>query len=422
MEPDHAALRILLVSHFYWPEVGPPQLRWGALVRHLVEEGHVVHVVAPFPHFPVGQALPGYEEYKRGAVERGPHGEHVHRLRFLTASASPRSVMLDQLVVAGATLTHAVRRRAEIAPDVVVASAPALATLMAGWLIGTVLRRPVVMELRDAWPDLMDVFDGDSRPSRWPVRGLLRATVVGMTALQRGADHVVTTTDAFAATLRSRGVGRVTTIRNAWHPFGGSPAAAPSVRTADRLRIVYVGSIGRAQGLETAVRALALVQQAGVAAAMTLVGTGTAEASVRELAHSLKVDVTMVGAQPRDEVLQYFRDADTLLVIHRGWRALAQAVPSKLYEALALGIHVSGVVRGEAAAIISETCAGFVSPPEDPVSLAAEWIRLGRDRDELLVDAQAMSAWVAEHADEKATARAYSRLLQRVVTERGRQR
>src|SRR5699024_12377064 len=45
-------MRIVLLSHYYYPEVGAPQRRWRILVDHLRAAGHDVITVAPHPHYP----------------------------------------------------------------------------------------------------------------------------------------------------------------------------------------------------------------------------------------------------------------------------------------------------------------------------------------------------------------------------------
>ena len=49
------------------------------------------------------------------------------------------------------------------------------------------------------------------------------------------------------------------------------------------------------------------------------------------------------------------------------------------------GLHISGVVAGEAAEIIESCNAGEVVPPEKPEELAALWIRLAKNPSQLRV-------------------------------------
>ena len=397
-------MRILLLSHYYAPETGPPQLRWSALVRDLVAAGHEVHVVTPAPHYPTGRLLSGEDPAQVGHAHPGQHGETVHRVRFRPSTGSARSLLLDQVVSAADTVRTAWRRRRELRPDVVVATVPGLPTALAGRAAATLLRAPLVLEMRDAWPDILGgAASGDCGPGRAAVRAVVvRVVWAGVTWLQRSADLVVTTTDSFAATLRGRRVARVVTVRNAHHGLADPPPSTLTPRAGGPLRVVYVGTVGRAQGLETAVRAAQLARQGGVDVRLRVVGTGARLAPVRSLARELQAPVEFVGPVTREQVTQHYDWCDTFLVCLRDWPGLASTVPSKLYEALSLGLHVSASATGETAAIIRETGAGFATAPGDAQALARAWGALAETGPQQ--DIARMSSWVDEHASEAGAA------------------
>ncbi|KUG58482.1 hypothetical protein AVL62_11320 [Serinicoccus chungangensis] len=397
-------MRILLLSHYYAPETGPPQLRWSALVRDLVAAGHEVHVVAPAPHYPTGRLLSGEDPAQVGHAHPGQHGETVHRVRFRPSTGSARSLLLDQVVSAADTVRTAWRRRRELRPEVVVATVPGLPTALAGRAVATLLRAPLVLEMRDAWPDILGgAASGDRQTPRDAVRaGVVRLVSTGVTWLQRSADLVVTTTDSFATTLRGRQVTRVVTVRNAHHGLPDPSTPVPVPRATGPLRIVYVGTVGRAQGLETAVRAAYLAHHDGVDVILRVVGTGARLASVRRLARELQAPVEFVGPVTRDQVAEHYEWCDTFLVSLRDWPGLDSTVPSKLYEALALGLHVSASATGETATIVRETGAGFATAPGDAQGLARAWGALAETGPQQ--DTARMRHWVDRHASESGAA------------------
>ena len=61
------ALRILLFSQYFPPEVGATQTRMQAFAEHLADRGHRVTVVCEFPNHPQGVMLEAY----RGPCARG---------------------------------------------------------------------------------------------------------------------------------------------------------------------------------------------------------------------------------------------------------------------------------------------------------------------------------------------------------------
>lgn len=416
-------MRILLLTHHYDPETRPPQLRWSALVRDLVAAGHEVHVITPAPHYPLGRLLPGEDPGQVGRAHEGAHGETIHRVAFRPSDGSALSSLLDQLLVGAHTIVTACRRRQQIAPDVVIATVPGLPTAIVGRVLSMVLRRPVVLEMRDAWPELLDSLPrGRHRSVRvWLQRCVITLASWVICGLQRSADLVVSTTVSHADVLRARGVREVLTVRNAHHELGAT-LGPPGLVTASghrppetpaQLRIVYAGTLGHAQGLETAVRALALTRQGGVDASLRIIGAGARRDAIRDLAEELNVPVTFVHQIPREQVATHYAWADTVLVMLRAWPALEWTVPSKLYEALALGLHVSGSIAGEAAEIITQTGAGFAVPPEDPEALAAAWVALARAPHR--PDSQRTRQWVTQNATEQLASSHYLAALTALV-------
>ncbi|GAV93625.1 glycosyl transferase [Actinomyces denticolens] len=242
-------MRILLLSHYWAPEAGAPQNRWQWLARGLVERGHDLAVLAPAPHYPVGALLDPSPRLAPGAVARDGSGAMVHRTAFRRYGTGIGGRGADQGLAAadGARLALA-RFSGRHRPDVVIGSVPGLPTLPAALAVGRALRRPVVAELRDAWPDILDssrhwagapgeagaagssataggaisaisaiggAVGAAPRLSHHRAAGLIAPAV---TALERRADAVVATTESFAQALRERGMRRVEVIRNSAAP------------------------------------------------------------------------------------------------------------------------------------------------------------------------------------------------------------
>lgn len=406
-------MHIALVTHHYSPEVGAPQRRWGALVPRFIEAGHRVSVLAPSPHYPSGRRDDHSPELDPGATSRGEHGEAVHRLRFREHTGSLTSRTADQMV----TASHAVLRGAvELGmrrdrPDVVIATVPGMPSIGAGVALSRGLRVPLVVEMRDAWPDLIEPSAVlASRRGRRGWKGVVTSGAHrAMTNLQREAVAIVTTTDAFATVLRARRMPDVHVIRNGAY-LDEIPHLQARRGSDGPLRILYLGTVGRSQGLATAVRASAILKRRGTPVQLRIVGPGAEYEQLRSLAWMIGAPVDFAGAVPREEIFDHYAWADSLLVSLRAWEPFEWTVPSKLYELLATGRHISGALAGEAAGIIRETGAGDVVPPENPEALADLWSRIDADRSALEVDARGRQ-WAIQNADYDTLAGRYLEIL-----------
>ena len=179
------------------------------------------------------------------------------------------------------------------------------------------------------------------------------------------------------------------------------------------LHVLYLGTVGRAQGIGCAVKAARIARQRGTQIALRIVGDGAQYDQVAALARRLAAPVEMRPTVPWDQVGQHYAWADTALVSLQDWPALSLTVPSKLYEIMAMGLHVSASVEGEARRIVEDAGCGDVTAPQDPEALAALWISLAADRSRLRVTGG--QRWLEDNADAEEMAQRYESLLKRVT-------
>ncbi|HEX7350544.1 glycosyltransferase family 4 protein [Brachybacterium sp.] len=428
-------MRLLLLTHYYAPEYGAPQRRWSALVERFLAVGHRVTVAAPVPHYPAGRPTPTQRRsHRRGAEERGRHGETIVRTAYLAHRADIASRTADHVIAAGDALRRLRRRfrRPEDRPDVIIATAPAIPTLLVGRLLSALWGVPLVVEMRDAWPDLVThvgpagALSADAaeqvhagalrRALAWAVALAKGEVHQQVTSWQSGARAVVTTTGRFAQVLRERGVDPVQVVRNGTDLSLVPPQRDHLPGDHPELRCLYLGNMGRSQGLDTVVRAAAVLHREGVDVQVRMVGHGVEAPALAALAFELGAPVEVIPRIPHREVGRQYAWADTVIVSLRDWAPFAWTVPSKLYEMLATGRHITALLDGEAADVVREAEAGDVLPPEDVPALTALWRELAADRSRAGVRASGR-AWVADHADDDVLARRYLEILTGVLPE-----
>ncbi|WP_404311771.1 glycosyltransferase family 4 protein [Agrococcus terreus] len=408
-------MRILLLTHYFEPEEGAPQRRWRALLERFVAAGNEVDVICPPPHYPGGRMEASLSpEAGRWGVTTTEYGVRVHRTSYLWHDGRIALRSLDHLWVAFAAVRAAQVRVAfgRLRPDVIIATAPGLPTLLAGNLLSRTLRVPLVAEMRDAWPDLVSHTPGFQR-QQGALGRVKHAVHERVTELQRRAAHVVTTTEAFAAVLGERGMRGTSVIRNGTQVERYS-ALPRRVNDHEELRVLYMGTIGRSQGLDVLIRAAAKLRDEGRPVAVRIIGAGADVQRLRSLNSALGEVVDLLPSVPGSQVADHYMWADTCVVSLRDWEPFKWTVPSKLYELLAAGRHISGIVAGESAALIERTRSGDVIAPGDIDALAALWTRLAQDRSALEIGPDGRR-WALQHVDYDVLARHYLTLLEDVV-------
>lgn len=408
--PGALPMNILLLTHYFAPENGAPQRRWAALAERFAAAGHEVSIICPAPHYPHGRLqIEHRRAHRAGSVTTDRHGVTVHRVSFLPHDGGIVLRTLDHIWVAAATVRRARRlQRSGRIPDVVVATAPALPTLLAGRTVARRFGVPLVAEMRDAWPDLVSHTPGLAQ-GRGIVAAVKRRVHHGVTMLQRNAARVVTTTESFAQVLGRRGIERTSVIRNgtSLERYAVVPPRQPD---HDELRVLYMGTVGRSQGLDVVVQAAARARDVGVPLQVRIVGQGAALPGLRALNERLGRPVEILGAVPGPEVLPFYAWADTCIVSLRDWEPFRWTVPSKLYELMAAGRHMTAIVAGESARLVSEAECGDIVTPGDAEELAELWAALHSQPSKLDIG-DTGRRWVAQHAEYDALAGHYLELL-----------
>jgi glycosyltransferase involved in cell wall biosynthesis len=369
------APRILLVTHYFPPEVGAPQARLGELARYWAAAGGAVTVLTGLPNYPTGVIPPRY----RGVRRRIEHadGYRIVRTWLWATTGGLLAKTVSQLTFAVSAVVLGIRPAGPA--DVVVVSSGPFFPIASAWLIARARRARFVIEVRDLWPAIF-VELGVLRNRRvisWLERFELAA--------YRAADAVVTVTDGFRDDIVRRGIspGKVTVIHNgvdvtAFVPREGRPEARRRLGAPDgHTLVLYLGTHGISQGLASVVDAAADLRRDAVHVA--LVGEGAEKERIRDQVGRLGLaNVTLLGNVGRDEVPDLLAAADICLVPLRDVPLFSTFVPSKMFECLAAGRAVIGAVRGEAARILSDAGATVV-PPGDALELAAAIRKLAAD-------------------------------------------
>ncbi|NKX55367.1 glycosyltransferase family 4 protein [Arthrobacter mobilis] len=394
-------MRILLLTHSYTPEVSPPQRRWSQFITHFRQRGWEVDVVAPIAHLPEGRrTLPKDQAGRAFRRHAGDHGERIRRVPFLPHRTTRLGRLANHLFSAACSIPAALMGPR---PDVVVVTVPSLPILGAGYLAARLLRAPLAVDMRDAWPDIAR----DARLVQGSAKSVVERIII---AIQDRADLVVTVTYGFAEILRQRGLKNVATVSNGvdldFIEELPEPSAAPG-----RLEVVYLGNHGESQRLDVVVKAAALV---GDKMQLTMVGHGVERNHLIELAAELDAPVEFHPPANRTAVMEYYRRADTCVVSLRDdWKSFESTIPSKTYEVLALGRHVTGIVRGEARKILDDSGAGDVVGAY-PEAVAQLWRDLLDDRSRLATGGRGRE-WVRNNANVPALAASYMELLESVA-------
>jgi glycosyltransferase involved in cell wall biosynthesis len=293
------------------------------------------------------------------------------------AYASKKKSFLRTMVNNASFMTtsaaHALARLGR--PDVLIASSPPFLPHVAGATVARVQRIPLVLEIRDLWPDYL-VGLGMLKPNSVAARSLFQLERL----LLRRAAHVVVVTDSFRKRIIEKGVApeRVSVISNGVDTSNYRPEKTdPPIPALERkgpggeFVVGYLGTFGAGQALSSVVDAAAMLADEATDIKLVLVGEGPDWNRVKERAASLGLTNLVVERSiDRSTTRAFYNSLDLCLVPLAPIEIFQETVPSKIFEIMACGRPVLASLRGEAATIVQSSGGGETVAPGDSRAIA----------------------------------------------------
>ena len=371
-------MRVLLISQYFFPEVGATQTRMMEFARAFIEAGHEVDVLTEFPNHPAG-VIP--DSYKGRWVEFDR--SLPFRIVRVWVAASRQKTFRTRLQFYGSFVAMAIAASVRLPRryDVVAATSPPLPVALAGLAIARLKRAAFVMDVRDLWPLAAGALKELSNPRmyRWAERLEQR--------LYRSADRITVTTRAFERHIGAqdaRRTGKIVyvpngTVERVFDPAAGDNGVRARLGLEHRFVVTYAGLHGVAQDLST-VLAAAEILIAHPQVHFLFVGEGPLKDALQAEARQRGLSsVTFHPQVPLEESVWFLNASDALLVPLTADPVFRMFVPSKLFDSMACAKPVLLSVDGEARDLLEQADAGVFVPPGSAERLAESILRLAAD-------------------------------------------
>lgn len=409
-------MRILFLTENFPPETNAAATRVSERALYWIRAGHEVTVLTSAPNFPGGRLFDGWRNRWRQVEDM--NGIRVVRVKtYIAANEGFARRILDFVSF---MVTAFVAGLFERRPDVVVSTSPQFFAAVGGWALGAVRGVPFVFELGDLWPRSITAVGAmkDSIVIRWLERLEL--------FLYRRSAAVAALTRAFKADLVGRGIpaSKIAVVINGVD----LPRYAPRPRDTEfeaqwglggKFVIGYVGTHGMAHGLINVLDAAERLRDAPHIRFL-LVGNGAERQMLMDEAQRRGLDNVVFGPpQPKDMMPRIWSLCDVALIHLKDSPAFAEVIPSKIFEAMGMGLPLLLVApRGEASHIVEVDGAGLFVPAAAPSDLAEAARRLASDHDLRQTLARASLAAAPAHTRER-QAELFLQVLDKVVAGKG---
>lgn len=359
-------MKILFFCHYYAPECAAGGIRATALTERWASAGHNVTVITCVPNYPNG--IP-YDGYRNKRCEETINGVRVVRVK--TYIAENKGVLKRMLFYFSYFCSALWASFWLPKPDVVVASSPHIFAGYAGVWYHRLKRVPLVMEVRDIWPEsIIAVGAKIPRLGFWVLEAIERA-------MYRVCQRLVVLGEGYRVRLIEKGVPaeKMEMVMNGTN----LEKFYPQAKDADILRkydldgkfvVSYIGAVGMACGLAVVLDAAEKLK--GRPVCFVIVGDGAQRISLESAAKGKGLDnVVFTGKQPPSDMPKWVASSDACLVHLRKTDLFTTVMPSKVFEAAGCKRPIIMGVDGYAKKLVLDAQAGLDMTPEDANSLVS---------------------------------------------------
>jgi len=374
-------MKILFLSDNFPPEGNAPATRLWEHATRWVKAGHEVTVITCAPNFPEGELFEGYRNRWRQVED--VDGIRVVRVKtYITANEGFLKRTLDYMsfMLMGFVMGLFERR-----PDVVVATSPQFFCAVGGWALSVAKWRPFVFELRDLWP--ASIMAVGAMKKSLTIRVLEKIELF----LYRRAAAIVSVTNSFRKDLISRGVepGKIHVVRNGvdlerYRPMEPDGALVRQYDLQDSFVVGYLGTHGMAHALDRVLEAVqSLLPNEHIV--FFFAGSGAERGRVERIVEEKALtNVRLIPRQPKEMMPALWSLCDLTVVPLRDNPVFGTVIPSKIFEAMGMGVPIlMSLPEGEATGIIEETGTGVCVPPESPKEMAKSIVHLAGSTKEI---------------------------------------
>ena len=368
-------MRILIISQYFIPETGAPQSRHLQWAMQLMKKGATVEVLTAMPNYPEMKIHEGYRD--RFYISEDIQGLKVHRAWIYVGTSKaifPR--LLNYFSFVFTSLLAGVFRTGKF--DYILCESPPLFLGISAYLLKVFKGARLIFNVSDLWPESAEKLGLVTN------RFLLGITSWLERFLYRKSFMVTGQTKGIVRNISSRFPQKnVFWLKNGVDAKELEPYAAEEglreklgFSQGDFL-LLYAGILGFAQGLEV------ILQAAGKLRSypdikFLIMGSGPEKEKLLRMKASEALDnVYFLDSRPKKEVIPFISISDASVIPLKRLDLFKGAIPSKIFENLALKKPLLLGVEGEAKELLIETGrAGLAFTPEDAEDLVEKALYL----------------------------------------------
>lgn len=361
--------RVLIVSHYFWPE----NFKINSICQELVKKGYEISVLTGKPNYPVGSFKKGYtffnknyEIWNKIKIYRAPV--------FTRGNGSSINLFMNWISFGffGTLRSFFIREKFDkifvYQPSPFTVAIPAL-------FLKYRYNAKIYFWVQDIWPETLTAAGGIKS------KIILNLVSFFVKKTYTRCEKILVQSKSFVEKIREMGIDKNKII---YFPNSTEIFYEPIVKdiTIDKdlpngFRLMFAGNIGEAQSFDTLINAASKVKNKGYNLFWIILGDGRKKEYAMQKCKELGLtnEFIFLGSYPSEMMPKYFSCADALIVSLKDEPIFSMTIPNKIQSYLACGKPIIASLSGEGASCIVESKSGFVSTAEDSEMLSENVIK-----------------------------------------------
>ena len=393
-------MKILILTQYFPPETGAPQNGLYSLATDLIDAGADVTVLTAMPNYPKMEIFEGYKGkiYKKEVLNKI---KIIRTWIFIVKSKAivPRLINYISFVISSLVAGLFKVKR----PDVIICESPPLFLGITAIALKKMKRTKLVFNVSDLWPETAEKLNIITNKqmlnaSYWLEKKIYESAALVSGQTQGIIKNIQARYPMVPAYWFKNGIDTSTFDLNA----GGSLFRLQNNVGDNDCILLYAGILGHAQGLEVIIKAANLLKDRKEII-FFLVGDGPEKDNLIKLSKEYELNnVRFFPNMQRNNMPGIVAACDIYIVPLKKNDLFKGAIPSKLFEPLAMGKPILLGVEGEAKKLfIEDGNCGMPFEPENEKELS-KGIQLLADNRKLLSELGANGkAYVLRNFDRK---------------------
>lgn len=366
-------MKILILTQYFPPETGAPQNRLYELAVRLKKKGAEVTVMTAMPNYPQMRIYEGYRGKLYHYEEN--QGVKIHRSWiFVSRNRSIFSRLLNYFSFVFTSFSVACLKIKK--QDYILCESPPLFLGISAYLLKKIKGAKLIFNVSDLWPESAEKLGLISN------KFLLKISTSLEEFLYKKSELITGQTQGICNNISSRFPKK----KVHWFPNGVDLSLYSPLPSSWRKEnnfnendfiLLYAGIIGYAQGLDVILNAANFLKE-NHSIKFILLGDGPEKDRLMKLKADLRLNnVHFLDSIPKSEMPEILNSIDASIIPLKKLELFKGAIPSKIFETLAVEKPILLGVEGEAKSLfIDQGTCGLAYTPEDGQMLSEKILDL----------------------------------------------